>query len=226
MTAGTASVLIVVRIPTCIAHGAQVFLKFQPLLLLLFALRLGCSSGADVDVDAPRMIGHLAKVGALGIKVLNQVIKSVPFPDDFRALWPSGFEFQNTIHPQALRTHALGITPPMDRISPGLSAPDDRKNVAIGQGFDVVVQALLIRAQLVLPKEFAVPVEFHNAAPFATPSHGSLGLKLLATEEVAVIQEINRVARRVLALPGVHRSTFVIDQPSTPRLQGCEECEP
>ena len=45
----------------------------------------GRSVGADVDVEAPRVLGRVAEMGRVGVGVLNQMIPRAPFPDDLAA---------------------------------------------------------------------------------------------------------------------------------------------
>ena len=156
--AATAGVRVVVRRRgASVAERAQALLEGAALRALLLGLRLPRGVGPDVHVDAPRVLGDDAVPRALLGQVLDEVVEGVPLPHDLDLVRPEGLQLEDGVGPEALRPDGLRVPAGERRGAAGLPGPGDREQVAVGERLEVVVQALVVVAEPVLPDDLAVP---------------------------------------------------------------------
>ena len=109
------------------------------------------------------MFRNIAKVRLGLVKVLNQVIPDMPFPDNFSRCLSGRFDFQNAFR-QQLAFYSAGVSPGSNRLFVRFGVRGDHKNIPIRKPTDIMMRTLLAVLKRKIPNEFSVPIEFLNSA--------------------------------------------------------------
>src|ERR1700694_3209731 len=110
------------------------------------------------------MIRYDAIVGLAVVKVLNQVVPDMPFPNDIAAGWSGRVHFDKGVGPQLAGGQKSGVASRGNRLGRCLGLPRDHQDVAIGQFLDVVMDDVVVRVVVKLPGNCSIPGDALDAS--------------------------------------------------------------
>ena len=112
---------------------------------------------AGVDVHPAGHGSRIPEAGKGRVEILHEVVPSVPFPDNFCAIWKDRLQLKDAIRPQPFLAHLLRISTVGNGLLPGLSLPRNHKDVSAGQWAYIVVLEQVFVGQVKFPKKFTLP---------------------------------------------------------------------
>jgi hypothetical protein len=174
----------------------------------------GDLAAAGIRVDQLRVRRRLAAVRPRRIDALDEVVPCVPLPDDPASCGPDRLDLDDCVREQVLVREQRGAEARLERLLPGLALDHEREHIAIGQRRDVMVELGVARGVVELPDEVALPVVLLDPASLASTRATTLDLDHAGTEHVTVREQVGRLPWHVLAVPGAHNLTVVVDQVS------------
>jgi hypothetical protein len=145
-------------------------------------------SSISVNIDELRMLRCVAVVLETWIRILDQVVPEMPFPDNASSggtKWPN---LKDAVGPESCRARPIWLSSGLDGLLPGLVFPRDEQDIAIGQGFDIVMLKPLFGGENPVPGELSIPVELLDSSPLPTSMEGR-GIRLPgAAQQVPVVK--------------------------------------
>lgn len=182
-----------------------------------------CCGGEVIDVDEFGVTGDVVVVGFSWIEVLDEVIPDAPFPDDCGVICAAGLEFHDFLGPESVIGEHCGVATGGDGFFGGFEFPDYGEDIAIGEGADFVVGALVIIPDAVFPEEVALPIEFLDEAGSAGDEESVAVIGIGGTHEVAIIAEVGGAAGGVGGAPAVDEYSCIVQEERIRGGHGGEE---
>ena len=111
----------------------------------------------EVDVEELGMLADVSIVVLRRVKILDEMVPDVPFPDNGAARRPRRFDFDNVIRVE-WKEQGGGVMASLDGLLAGLAFVGDHQHVSVGELDGLVVGAVLRGiVVLELPLHHAVP---------------------------------------------------------------------
>ena len=156
-------------------------------------------------------------VGQRRVHILNQVVPGMPLPHHFAARRQGGGNFSDGLGP-----HQLGVHPSSFRgFLLRLQLPGQDEHVAVGHPCKVVVMVLGVVCPIQPPFQLAVPR--HALQPPPNTAAGKGTHHPAAACQTAILQEVARAARVVVAGPGLDDLATVVDEVGVGAAHGVEQ---
>ena len=205
-----------------VVHAEDDLIEFGAVVDRVGVIPVGPAVHHVVEIDQLGMVGHDAVVFLGEIVVLDQVVPSLPLPDDVAGGGPGGLDFDDAVGPQLAVAKQRGVAARGDGLGLALHLPGDQQDVSIGQDLDVVVLEMRGAGVFVRPGDVSVPVDRLHDPSRAADFEGRVA-DVTRVQQFAVFEQVHRVAGPVVGSPGVDDVAVVVHQVGGRRAQRREQ---